>query len=62
MYRVRRKVASRLKVVRVKEARARARVELKPLLPQQHQQHQPRKTKWTSLVMTPRLTPLLPKP
>ena len=59
MYRVRRKVASRLKVVRVKEARARARVELKPLLPQQHP---PRKTKWTSLVMTPRLTPLLPKP
>ena len=58
MYRVRRKVASRLKVVRVKEARARARVELKPLkLPQP-----PRKTKWTSLVMTPRLTPLLPKP
>ena len=55
MYRVRRKVA-RLKAAKEK-ARARARVALKPLLPLLL-----RRTKWTSLVMIPRLMPLPPKP
>ena len=58
MCRVRRKVA-RPKVAKEK-ARERARVALKPLkllLPLLL-----RRTKWTSLVMIPRLTPLPPKP
>ena len=60
MCRVRRGKVAKPKVVKEeKQARARARVELKPLL---LLPHPPRKTKWTSLVMIPRLTPLLPKP
>ena len=59
MCRASRKVAreaTRTRKVVKEKARARARVELKPLkLPQP-----PRKTIWTSLVMIPTLTPLPP--
>ena len=56
MCRERRKVA-KPKVAKEK-ARARARVELKPL----QLLHLLRKTIWTSSVMIPRLTPPLPLP
>ena len=61
MCRASRKVAREVTKKVVKEkARVRARVELKPL--KLLLLHLPRKTKWTSLVMTPRPTPLPPKP